>query len=207
MIRVGMKLGKLEVISVTSKNGGFRIVARCECGNIRTGGIGRLKNFKSCGCWERKQHGMTNASEYVAWANMIERCTNPKVKNFVNYGGRGITVCREWMDSFAVFFKHIGAKPDPKMTLDRIENNKGYFPGNVRWATYEQQLQNTRKNVFLEHKGQRLCLREWSRKTGLNHKTIANRIAAGLSSDMCLRPGKFTRTWKKMGGTLLSIAL
>ncbi len=81
-----------------------------------------------------KKHGKSNSPEYIAWQNMIKRCYSPKEKSYSIYGGRGIGVYEDWRHSFASFYKHIGDRPTKKHSLDRIDNDKDYAPGNVRWA-------------------------------------------------------------------------
>lgn len=88
-------------------------------------------------------HGMHGSSIYGTWDAMIQRCTNPKTVKFKNYGGRGITVCKEWRNSFKQFYKDMGDRPKGK-SLDRIDNDKGYYPDNCRWATGTEQNQNQR---------------------------------------------------------------
>lgn len=89
-------------------------------------------------------HGMTHTPEYDAWIDMKRRCFNENAPNFHNYGGRGIRVCSEWIDSFVAFYHHIGTRPSPDHSLDRIDNDGHYVPGNVRWATMSTQLFNRR---------------------------------------------------------------
>lgn len=92
------------------------------------------------------QHGMHATPEYRAWEGLIQRTTNPRHRSWKNYGGRGITVCQSWRDSFEAFFKEIGSRPGPEHSLDRYPDNDGnYEPGNVRWATRAEQEQNKRK--------------------------------------------------------------
>lgn len=93
-----------------------------------------------------EKHGMSHTSEYHAWNNMIRRCYDPKFKQFKDYGGRGIRVSDEFRSSFVTFYKHVGLKPTPQHTLDRIDNNGNYERGNLRWATHWQQVTNQRRN-------------------------------------------------------------
>lgn len=126
---------------------------RCVCGNERDIGIQTLKSGQSrhCGCLvsgmitEMKTiHGMSHTSEYRSWSHMKERCLNPNCADWLDYGGRGISVCSEWIDSFEVFFAHVGEKPDPSYSIDRIDVNGHYEPGNVRWADKWTQARNKR---------------------------------------------------------------
>jgi hypothetical protein len=129
-------------------------VCRCICGNIHLAEprkliIGRLH---SCGCYQRERangykpkHGMHKSPEYHAWQQMKDRCLNPNSSNWANYGGRGIGICTEWARSFQIFYDYVGAKPSSKHSLGRIDNNKGYEPGNVEWQTAKQQTANRRQ--------------------------------------------------------------
>ena len=131
----------------------------CECGTITQVHRNNLRRglTKSCGCLRREvstermtKHGMARsrtgklpAKEYRAWQSMKHRCLNKKNNpDWHNYGGRGITVCEEWLHDFPVFYAHIGAAPSPDHSVDRIEVNGHYEPGNVRWATDEEQARN-----------------------------------------------------------------
>jgi len=101
--------------------------------------------------------------EYVTWVHMIQRCHNPTNKDYKNYGGRGITVCDMWRDSFEAFLFMVGKRPNIKDTIERIDTNKGYEPGNVRWASRAEQNVNTRSNVKLTIDGETKTVSEWSR--------------------------------------------
>ena len=100
---------------------------------------------KKC-AWPRvTKTGKTRHPLYNTWENMIQRCYNPNHPQYYYWGGRGITVCVEWRHSFENFYAHIGDKPTADHSLDRINNNEGYKPGNVRWATKKQQIENRRE--------------------------------------------------------------
>lgn len=93
----------------------------------------------------RETHGKTGTPLYARYKQIKQRTMNPNSKNYHNYGGRGITMCREWRESYTAFLAYMGEPPTPKHTIERIDNDKGYEPGNVRWATYSEQLMNQRQ--------------------------------------------------------------
>lgn len=128
---------------------------------------------------------MHNTRLYRVWNTMRQRCGNPNNTHFASYGGRGIRVCEEWNESFEAFYRDVG-DPPLGMTLDRIDNDKGYEPGNVRWASRLDQANNRRTNVLIEHRGQTKTLAEWGRATGLGKSTIMNRLARGWSVQKAL---------------------
>lgn len=117
---------------------------------------------------------------------MKERCLNPNHPSYHRYGGRGITVCQEWKDSFRAFFRDVGPRPSDDHTIERIDNNKGYFKENCKWATRREQASNTRRNVYHEHDGQVETQTGWARKTGINQVTISQRIKRGWSVEDAL---------------------
>lgn len=107
---------------------------------------------------------------------MRQRCGNPRNASFENYGARGIRVCAAWRDSFETFFAHVGRRPSPKHSLDRVDNDGNYEPGNVRWATPEQQQGNTRSNRIVEAFGERKILSDWARDRGIPLDTLWRRL-------------------------------
>lgn len=127
-----------------------------------------------------EQHGESLRNqvtpEYKAWKDIIQRCTNPKNKRWDCYGGRGIKICHEWRQSYKSFLAHVGRRPSPKHSIDRIDNNGHYEPGNVRWTTHTQQLRNMRRNRFITYLGRTLCLQEWANEMGMAHQTLSQRL-------------------------------
>lgn len=120
-------------------------------------------------------HGMSYSSEYSAWRGAKTRCRNPKNPSYKNYGGRGITFSEKW-NKFENFLKDMGLKPSKKHTLERIDNSIGYSPENCRWATRNEQNRNHRRNVVFNHNGKKMCLMDWSKKTGINYNTLKARL-------------------------------
>ena len=179
----GQTFGRLTVIrrQENTKAWKTRWECLCECGKTIIIQGGNLKNghTQSCGCLRIEAaytHGLCGSPEYRTWDHMIQRCTNPKTTHFSDYGGRGITVAPEWMASFPAFYEHIGPKPTAKHTIDRINNNLGYFPGNVRWATQKEQLKNIRRNHNITYAGETMTITEWATRLGMAESTLYGRI-------------------------------
>jgi hypothetical protein len=157
---------------------------KCDCGNVITTKRSNLVNgyTKSCGCLAKKRliernykHGLTETSEYKTWQNMIARCTNSNSKDFNHYGGRGITVCKDWLENFENFYFDMGKKPKGH-TIDRINVNGNYEPSNCRWATMNTQAKNRRNSKIIEFQGVTKCLVDWAECLGINYSTLHSRI-------------------------------
>ena len=124
---------------------------------------------------------------------MIQRCCNPSNNAYHYYGGRGITVCEQWRDSFETFLADVGLRPSNQHSLDRYPNNDGnYEPGNVRWATRMEQAINKRSNRWITAHGKTMTVSEWSRELGILDKTIYYRLSAGWSAEAAIQPVKKT---------------
>lgn len=158
---------------------------KCDCGNtsVVEGSKLRAGTTKSCGCHRKAAtlaasttHGMTKTKEHNAWCSMRRRCLDPKNKFFKDYGGRGIKIYEPWITSFEDFYAHIGPCPDKKFSVDRIDVNGDYAPGNVRWASYKTQANNTRKNFRIEFRGEIKTPSEWSEILNIDPKTIYQRL-------------------------------
>lgn len=140
-------------------------------------------------------NGQSDRPEYKVWDALVQRCTNPKSSSFRNYGGRGIRVAAAWRGygGFAKFFAHIGARPTPTHTLDRIDNNGNYEPGNVRWATRLEQSRNSRKVHMVTIRGETLHLAEWARRIGITPPALEYRLRRNFTEDHLLAPGRGPR--------------
>jgi len=165
----------------------------CSCGAITVVASHHLKagSITSCGCYSREvsvsvntTHGLYGTRIHSVWASMLRRCTDPKNKSYGDYGARGITVCDEWIE-LSTFHRDMG-DPPPGMTLDRIDNTKGYFPANCRWAGRIEQNQNRRNTLWIEAFGQRKCAAEWAAIAGISQNTIRRRLERGLPPEQAV---------------------
>jgi len=176
--------------SERDRHGNRKWRCRCACGAVSVVYQNALRGGKStqCDLCGRKQsapkraaasvtHGRSGTLEYGVWDSMLHRCNNPKASDYARYGGRGIRVCGEWTGDggFERFFAHVGLAPTGT-TIDRIDNERGYEPGNVRWSTSKEQARNRRNNRLLEFNGREMCLEAWSEETGLPGATIRKRL-------------------------------
>jgi hypothetical protein len=157
--RVGHRYGRLTVLQEVeprvhpSGHISLHWLCRCDCGTVKKVSGKALGSglTVSCGCYSSDNsrvlhttHGGTRTPEYRSWRHLVERCTNPNNRAWKDYGGRGITVCDAWRYDFEAFFSHVGKKPTPEHSIDRKNNDRGYEPGNVRWATPTEQANNKR---------------------------------------------------------------
>jgi hypothetical protein len=142
-------------------------------------------------------HGLFNRPFYKVWVAMLERCYKEDHAQYDDYGGRGIKVCDRWLSSYDAFESDMGTRPSG-LSLDRIDNDKGYFPENCHWATQVQQIRNRRNTRFLVHNGKRLTVSEWAELTGLSYQIIMGRLRLGWSvketlTTPSLKTGKYSR--------------
>lgn len=189
---VGDVFGRWTIISTNFKHRDrWSSECCCECGAIRIVRNEKLLSgkSKSCGCLRNESlttHGATKrgirrrSHEYWIWNMIVQRCTNPKVKNWMDYGGRGITVCDRWL-KFENFFSDMGKRPTDEHSIDRKDNSSGYSPENCYWATRIEQAKNKRNNRIIEIFGRRQHLAEWAREYGVDHTLILSRLSRGWS--------------------------
>lgn len=169
---------------------------KCDCGTVRDIFTGNLsaKKTRSCGCLRAElasirsaRHRLARSDEYKVWAGVKRRCNNSKDKTYPMYGGRGIKVCDRWSRSFEAFLDDMGKRPSPAHSIDRYPNQTGnYEPANCRWATRQQQSENKKNNRYLSLNGETRTLTEWSRRLGVTHETIRQRIGRGWSIERAL---------------------
>lgn len=181
----GHRSGRLLVIDYIGQR---RWACRCDCGTlcvVRTGDF-HQGSSRSCGCLARelaakrlRTHGASSTPEWLAWKTMLERCNRPSHPAYSNYGGRGITVCQRWQDSFEHFLEDMGKRPGSRYTLDRISNSQGYCKENCRWATYETQCNNKRTNRRIQIDGETKTVAEWSRHFGTDYRLALQRLYLG----------------------------
>ena len=197
----GQKFGRLLVVSQVSIPGRGKAHwnCTCDCGNhcVVSGVNLRRGRTKSCGCLHRERakvlhltrdyttsqrrgtHQQSRTRLHNIWSKIIDRCTNENRPDYRRYGGRGIKMHKPWMESFVVFRDAVGQPPSSGHTLDRIDNDGHYEPGNVRWVTFTQQNRNRSNNRRYQHDGLTLTAAEWSERTGINQATIRKRIESG----------------------------
>jgi hypothetical protein len=164
-------------------------LCRCLCGATHRANGNKLRrgDVKSCGCmkaeWARQANTTHGASargkmtaEYRTWQGMIDRCESPGNEAFCNYGGRGITVAPEWRHDFPAFLAHIGPRPGSRYTVERIDNGRGYEPGNVVWATRREQNRNKRNNRWITVGGITRLMADWARQAGVSNAAMHHRL-------------------------------
>jgi hypothetical protein len=122
--------------------------------------------------------GGRRPAEYEIWSQMLRRCSNPRNPNFRYYGERGIVVCERWK-SFQDFLCDMGPRPSPLHSLDRIDNDGNYEPGNCRWATRDEQMRNTRRTQMLTFNGETMCRKDWASRVGLTVDALRGRLRRG----------------------------
>lgn len=201
---LGYRFGRWTVLEYVAKG---RWRCQCDCGTVRVLAATILHRgiSHSCGCLKRERakanrrafkHGMCYSAEWRAWYSMIQRCYGPNHQAFARYGGRGISVCDTWRQSFTSFFADMGLRPSPDHSLDRIDNNGNYEPANCRWATRKQQAKNRRSNRrYLLH-GEWLTVTEIRLLTGLPKTTLLNRLNRGLTIEQAISMRRHERVSK-----------
>lgn len=188
------RFGKLVVISrvENTSNGKAKWLCRCDCGNNTIACGVNLKNghTKSCGCYSRK-HGYARKERlYNIWVGMRQRCRDKNADNWKHYGGRGISVCKEW-DEYPTFrLWALSNGYDETKSIDRIDVDGNYCPENCRWADSTQQNNNARSNRLFTHNGETLTMAQWARKVNMPYKLLKQRIRQGMEFERALTQPK-----------------
>jgi hypothetical protein len=188
----GKRYGRLTVLSFAGIYDRCRASVwrcRCDCGqevNVHGSNLKRGASA-SCGCLRLERlrskiikHGASKTPEYLAWRNMLRRCTKPGTGGWELYGGRGIRVCESWLE-FDNFLQDMGKRPSAKHTLERVNTNGNYEPSNCTWTTQHEQARNRRTNHRLTINGETLCISDWAIRAGLTSNSILARIRRGWS--------------------------
>lgn len=189
----GQRFGSLTAIRFTE----WRLkrswwLCKCDCGAIKEIPLPSLRrgDVKSCGCLyqvtrrSNVKHDMHSSPEYRVYHNMKHRCLNPKLKAYKDYGAKGIKVCPRWLESFENFLEDMGPRPSAKHSIDRFPDPFGnYEPSNCRWATWSQQMNNTRTACRVKLGGVKNTLAQWAKEKGLSVSTIYYRIKHGYSPE------------------------
>jgi len=184
----GQTFGRILITEEGAQRGDVRYwkgVCSCEDqtpvevsrNNLRSG------HTRSCGCLSRERtttHGKNGSPVYSTWQHMKTRCYNPRDKHYASYGGRGISVCSRWLESFENFYEDMGDPPEG-MTLDREANDGNYCKENCRWATKSQQQRNRRNTHLLIYRGETKCLADWAEEMGIHAETLRSRLNLGWS--------------------------
>lgn len=184
----GQKFGRLTVLYRLHnyhKHGTYWLCL-CDCGNLTevTRCNLRSSHTKSCGCYQLDRavengtkHGKSDTRLYSVWQGMKDRCYNKNIIAYEDYGARGIKICNEWLDDFMNFYDWaMDNNYKENLSIDRIDNDKGYSPANCRWATKKQQARNTRRNRNITINDETHCLSEWCEILNINYGTVCQRL-------------------------------
>lgn len=194
----GQRFVRLVAVEVVGSAYGGKRTWRClcDCGRevVVAGNSLRTGNTKSCGClhreravaWgkSRKRHGRSASPTWKTWRSMLSRAHFGSSKDRSNYLDRGIDVCERWL-KFENFLEDMGERPDG-LSLDRVNNERGYSKENCRWATHHQQARNRRTSRLITVKGETMTLAEWCERIGIDRGTVSSRLRAGLTPEQAL---------------------
>ncbi len=211
----GSRFGKLSVLRIADKKGGeYRWLCACDCGKttVSFGSSLRGGQSKSCGCvaankakerWRNPtpdmirafseantKHGMSRHPAFQAWCDMRQRCNRPQHKWYPSYGGRGITICDSWQNSFEAFWSDMGSTWAKGRQLGRIDNDGPYSPDNCRWETPMQQQSNKSNNRFIDTPGGRMTISQAARAFGLSFGLLSHRLNQGYPMERMFQPSQ-----------------
>lgn len=194
IINIGDVFGRWKVIglddirSKKSKDGRKYYFCECQCENKTIKSVNEYslvsRKSTSCGCYNRERvsetvskHNSSNSNLYDVWINIKQRCLNKNNPNYKNYGGRGITICNEWVNDFVKFQQWSIENGYKKgLNIDRINNDKGYSPENCRFITYTENQNNKRTNTYIEFNNEINTIANWAKKLNMNPRTLVTRL-------------------------------
>lgn len=198
----GQRFGRLTAIEPSSAGARAGWDCVCDCGAETRVDTNKLTSghTRSCGCWGREApvaalttHGATKGGvtpEYEAWAKLKSRCLNPNNAKYQIYGGRGISVCAQWVDDFGAFLSDVGPRPSSAHSIDRIDVDGNYEPGNCRWATPQTQSRNRTNNMWIEINGERMVAAEAADRFGVSRSAFCRRLQRGWTVEEALGPSR-----------------
>lgn len=197
----GNVYGKLTVIALTecSKFRSSWFECRCECGKrvVVRGSVLLGGGTKACFSCAHTKHGQSRTVVYRIWTNIKYRCYKEGSQSYHKYGARGITVCDRWLNSFENFIADLGPRPTPKHSVERLDNNSNYEPGNCKWATPKEQQNNTSMCRWIEYDGMTKTLSQWSDVIGVSAQVIGKRLDGGWSIEKSLTTPILDSKFKK----------
>ena len=185
---IGKRFGTRVCTSCVRANGRWYLTVLCDCGRAVTTDA-RSASRSGCMSCTRTTHGYARGQRtdtYKVWQSMVSRCTNPRHHAYADYGGRGISVCEKWR-KFTGFLEDMGER-QPETSIDRIDNAKGYFKENCRWATTKQQQRNKRSNRLVTINGETKCVMEWSESSGIPFRVLVHRVYRNWPTERLLSP-------------------
>lgn len=197
------KFGHLTVIKMNEERGPFNKVmctCKCDCGNVVVKYSNSLQQGKvtSCGCKRgNHKHDMTDSRLYRIWLGIRNRCCNPNVKDYENYGQRGISICEDWKEFYNFYIWAQDSGYNDKLSIDRIDVNGNYEPDNCRWVTMKEQANNKRNNIYITHNNESITLKELSNRTGINYQTLFGRFKKGDRDERLIRPVDKTKSTRR----------
>lgn len=201
----GQRFGRLTVLGLSPKKSGRKSywVCQCDCGNkhlVRSDSL-TSGNVQSCGCLKKEQdkinltkfhrHKESHTKLHDAWLNMKARCNNKNVCSYPIYGGRGISVCDEWANSYEAFRDWSldnGFEDNPELSIERIDVNGNYEPSNCEWILWKEQVNNRQNTIWITFNDKTQNLMQWSKELGIQYKTLHERYRRGDRGARLLRP-------------------
>lgn len=213
LLHVGQICGRLKILGIrretrlTRKKGFYVADCLCECGVAVMGKRVSLiasGNTRSCGCLKIERHpykhreAANRTKEYMTWSAIKQRCYNPKSAAYDRYGGRDIAMSDRWIYSYVNFLHDVGRAPSPYHSIERIDNNGNYEPGNVRWATHREQQRNKSTNKFITFREETMIIADWAAKIGIDASLLARRLSRGWSIEKALTQPLATRKSRNM---------